>query len=160
MFDHLRCCVLRGCRSAISNLVGYPDRRSLKYPNYEKMIKIHVGVHDRIVDADSRKVYNVESFTLVGPIFRSRTLGSLLTCLFHPNRLSALRVRLVHVQERLGAHSTRSRRRHGQQAGECAARVSDADGAGDAWRCGLRRRLGLYRELAQSRWEVIIIRLC
>jgi hypothetical protein len=49
----------------VFNLVGYPIQNIEKYKSLEKMIKIYVGVHDRLSDIKPYKVYNVESIIIV-----------------------------------------------------------------------------------------------
>jgi len=53
-------------RNSIFSLVGNPIRTSDKYNTVEKMIKIYVGIHDRINDETKQDhVYRVESIRIV-----------------------------------------------------------------------------------------------
>lgn len=46
-------------------LVGGPIRSVEKYSSVERMMRIYVGVHDRLIDISSNRVYNVEKIVIV-----------------------------------------------------------------------------------------------
>lgn len=53
-------------RSSIFSLVGNPIRSSEKYNTVEKMVKVYVGIHDRITDTLRQDhMYGVESIKIV-----------------------------------------------------------------------------------------------
>lgn len=63
-------CMLRS-RSSIYTLVGSPVRNSDKYDTVEKMMRIYVGIHDRVEDLRSDKIYGVETIKVVsGFVFK------------------------------------------------------------------------------------------
>lgn len=53
-------------RKSIFSLVGSPIKSSDKYNKVEKMVKVYVGIHDRINDEIRQdRVYSVENIKIV-----------------------------------------------------------------------------------------------
>ncbi len=52
-------------KNSIYQLVGTPIRNSGKYNSVEKMMKIYVGIHDRVKDLKKDKTYGVEIIKVV-----------------------------------------------------------------------------------------------
>ena len=46
-------------------LVGSPVRNIEKFSKVERMIRLYVGVHDRLNDISSNKVYGVDKIVIV-----------------------------------------------------------------------------------------------
>ena len=57
-------------RNSIYSLVGSPVRNSEKYDTVEKMMRIYVGIHDRVDDLSQNKIYGVETIKVVSAFIR------------------------------------------------------------------------------------------
>jgi hypothetical protein len=52
-------------RNSVFDLVGSPIRNLAKYSSLERMLRIYVGLHDRVGDLRADKIYGVERIKIV-----------------------------------------------------------------------------------------------
>jgi hypothetical protein len=52
-------------RNSVYGLVGSPVRNVEKFSKVERMLRLYIGVHDRLNDISTNKIYGVEKITIV-----------------------------------------------------------------------------------------------